>query len=197
MRLLLAFLVTAACSAGERHPEPVTSSESQTVTHARSKVPDPTESLRARSLTSPAGPQTNTRATDSSFLGLTPLSDSITHVGGGIIDDTYWASDYMKNGVEYASIVREIGTKPNGQPLMGIVSTVVLPSMDTTEHLMFSGLCGTDYKSDQYVLAVVGIGGDSVYRNIKRAWRFDRDAKTLREIPTKNVVCFDPMGDPS
>jgi hypothetical protein len=158
-------------------------------------VGEPAQSLPAQSSTSAATFQTNT-ATDSSLVGLTPLSDSIKHVGSGIIDDSYGAFDYIKNGVEYLSIVRDIGTKPDGQPLMGIVSTVTLPPMDTTEHLMFSGLCGTDYKSDQYVLAVVGIGGDSVYRNIKKAWRFDRDAKALREIPTKNVVCFDPMGDP-
>jgi hypothetical protein len=130
------------------------------------------------------------------LVGLTPLSDSIKEVGGGIIDDTYGAVHYIKNDLEYLSIVRDIGTRPNGQPLMGIVTTVTLPAMDTTEHLMYSGLCGTNYKSDQYVIAVVGIGGDSVYRNIKKAWRFDRDVKALREIPTKNVVCFDPMGEP-
>jgi hypothetical protein len=60
---------------------------------------------------------------------------------------------------------------------------------------MHSGLCGIDYKSDSYVLAIVGIGGDSVYRNIRKAWRFDRGARTLSEIPTTNVVCFDPGED--
>ena len=195
MRPLLACLIVTACI-GERHSEPVPSSRSQTVVQVRSAVGDSAPSLQAQNSKSAVSTQTNTAVTDSSFVGLTPLSDSITHVGSGMIDETYGAFDYIKNGVEYASIVRDIGTKPNGQPLMGIVSTVVLPPMDTTEHLMFSGLCGTDYKSDQYVLAVVGIGGDSVYRNIKKAWRFDRDAKTLREIPTKNVVCFDPMGEP-
>lgn len=195
MRSLLACAIITACSVGENQPAPP--SKSQIVAQAPFAVSESAQRLPARSSTPAITPQRNTTATDSSIPGLTPLSlDSITHVGSGIIDDTYGAFDYIKKGVEYASVVREIGTKPNGQPLMGIVSTVTLPPMDTTEHLMFSGLCGTDYKSDQYVLAVVGIGGDSVYRNIKKAWRFDRDAKILREIPTKNVVCFDPMGEP-
>jgi hypothetical protein len=195
MRSLLACLILTACSVGERQPESAIPSTTQTADQVPFAVGETAQSLRAQSSTSAATAQTNT-TTDSSLGGLTPLSDSIKHVGSGIIDDTYGAFHYIKNGVEYLSVVRDIGTKPNGQPLMGIVSTVTLPPMDTTEHLMFSGLCGTNYKSDQYVLAVVGIGGDSVYRNIKKAWRFDRDAKTLREIPTKNVVCFDPNGEP-
>ena len=133
--------------------------------------------------------------TDLAFAGLTPLSDSITHIGSAPMDSVYASFDYQQNGVEYASIVREIGTKPNGQPLFGIVATVTLPPMDSTEHLFAPGFCGPDYKADPYVIAVVGIGGDSVWRNIKKAWRFDRESKTLREIPTKNVVCFDPMVD--
>jgi len=195
MRSLLACSILTACSVAERQPEPATPSTTQTTDQVSSAVGETAQSLPAQSSTPAATPRTNT-APDSSLGGLTPLSDSLTHVGSGIIDDTYGAFHYIKNGVEYLSIVRDIGTKPNGQPLMGIVSTVTLPPMDTTEHLMFSGLCGTNYKSDQYVLAVVGIGGDSVYRNIKKAWRFDRDAKTLREIPTKSVVCFDPNGEP-
>jgi len=121
---------------------------------------------------------------------LTPLSDSITKIGSGKIDDTYKVFDYLRNGVEYASIVREIGKKPGGQPLMGIVNTVALPPMDSTGHLRFSGICGRGYNSDDNVLAVVGIGGDSVWRNAKKAWRFDPDFGTLREIPAKGVVCY-------
>jgi len=109
--------------------------------------------------------------------------------------DPFWVHEYMINGVRYAAIGQEIGKKANGQPLMGEVSRVTLPAMDSTEHLMFAGLCGIDYKSDAYVLAVVGIGGDSVYRNIRKAWRFERASRSLREIPTTNVVCFDPGED--
>ena len=195
MRSLLSCLIVTACSVGERHPEPAPSSTTPVKAQVPSAVDVSAQSLTVHSSTPAVALQANTAAINSSIAGLTPLSDSIKHVGSGIIDDTYGAFDYIKNGVEYLSIVRDIGTKPDGQPLLGIVSTVTLPPMDTTEHLMFSGLCGTDYKSDQYVLAVVGIGGDSVYRNIKKAWRFDREARALHEIPTKNVVCFDPMGD--
>jgi hypothetical protein len=194
MRLLLALVILTGCSVGERRSEPAPPPKSQMVVRGPLGVDQSAQGLQAQSSTPAERVQTNTSATDSSFVGLTPLSDSITHIGSGMIDDIYGAFDYIKNGIEYASIVRDIGKKPDGQPLMGIVSTVVLTAMDSTEHLMFSGLCGTDYKSDPYVLAVVGLGGDSVYRNIRKAWRFDREAKTLHEIPTKNVVCFDPMG---
>lgn len=192
MRSFLVCMIVSACGVGERQPATATSSASQTV-QLSSVASESVQSIRAQSSTLAPGSRTKT-AGDLSLLGLMPLSDSIKHVGSGMIDDTYGAFDYITNGIEYLAIVRDIGTKPNGQPLMGIVTTVTLPPMDTAEHLMFSGLCGTNNKSDPYVLAVVGIGGDSVYRNIKKAWRFDRDVKALREIPTKNVVCFDPMG---
>jgi hypothetical protein len=194
MRLLLALVIVTGCSVGERRSEPASPLQNQAVVRGPLGVDHSAQGVQAQSSTPVESVQTNTTVTDSSFVGLTPLSDSITHIGSGRIDDTYGAFDYIKNGIEYASIVHDIGTKPDGQPLWGIVSTVFLPPMDSTEHLMFSGLCGADYKSDPYVLAVVGAGGDSVYRNIRKAWRFDRQAKTLREIPTKNVVCFDPMG---
>ena len=103
----------------------------------------------------------------------------------------YWVHEYLMNGVRYAAIEQEIGKEANGQPLMGEVSRVKLPAMDTTENLMFAGLCGIDYKSDPYILAVVGIGGGSVYRNISKAWRFERASRSFREIPPTNVVCFD------
>ena len=103
----------------------------------------------------------------------------------------YWVHEYLMNGVRYAAIEQEIGKEANGQPLMGEVSRVTLPAMDSTEHLMFAGLCRIDDESDPYVLAVQRIGGDSVNRNIRKAWRFERASRSLREIPTTNVVCFD------
>jgi hypothetical protein len=33
------------------------------------------------------------------------------------------------------------------------------------------------------------------YRNIRKAWRFERVSKSFRKIPTTNVVCFDPGED--
>jgi hypothetical protein len=194
MRLLLALTILTGCSVEERRSQVDSATARQTVVEASSGI-DHAIHLQAQSSSPAEGIGPKTVGTDSSFAGLTPLSDSITHIGSAPMDSIYASFDYRQNGVEYASIVREIGTKPNGQPLMGIVTTVELPRMDSTEHLFPPGFCGPDYTADNYVIAVVGIGGDSVWRNIKKAWRFDREAKTLREIPTKNVVCFDPMAD--
>jgi hypothetical protein len=192
MRHLLALTILTACSVGEGHSQPDSPTAREAVVEAYSGI-DRTPHLQAQSST--IAESIKSVGADSSFAGLTPLSDSITHIGSAPMDSIYASFDYRKNGVEYASIVREIGTKPNGQPLMGIVATVELPLMDSTEHLFPPGFCGPDYTADNYVIAVVGIGGDSVWRNIKKAWRFDRKSKTLHEIPTKNVVCFDPMVD--
>ena len=194
MRLLLTLTILTACTVGERHSQPAQPAASQAAGDDSSPASQ-TIQLQAHSST-PAegiGPKTS-RA--ESFPGLTPLSDSVTHIGSAPMDSIYASFDYRKDGVEYASIVREIGTKPNGQPLFGIVATVTLPPMDSTEHLFPPGFCGPDDKPDSYVIAVVGIGGDSsVWRNIKKAWRFSPESKTLNEIPAKNVVCFDPMAD--
>jgi hypothetical protein len=125
---------------------------------------------------------------------LIPWGDSIIPIRSGRLDDTYQVFDYMRNGVEHASIVRAIGTQPDGKALLGIVNTVVLPPMDSSERLQFSGICGRGYDSESYVLGVVSIGGDSTWRNTKKAWRFDPDFGTLREIPAKGVVCYNKTG---
>ena len=67
--------------------------------------------------------------------------------------------------------------------------------MDSTQWLMHAGMCGVNNKSDVDVLAIAAANDDSVYRNISRAWRFDRTTKTLREIPTTNVVCWNQGDD--
>jgi len=126
---------------------------------------------------------------------VTAAGDTLIDVGGGVIDDVYWFGEYRGKFSRYAKIMRLLGHKSNGIPIWSIRATVLIPPMDSTEHIMPAGLCGIDYKGDPYIFAVVGIGGDSVYRNIRHAWRFERATETVHEIPTKNVMCFDPGED--
>lgn len=126
---------------------------------------------------------------------VTPTGDTLREIGGGMVDTTYSAREFRNNEIGYLIVSQEHGHKPDGNPIWRVVTNVALPPMDSTQHLMFGGMCGINYKSDPYVFAVVGIGGDSVYRNIRRAWRFDRATETLRTIPTTKVVCWDPGDD--
>ena len=202
MRFLLGLLLLSACGNGEKRSVASPRAETTFVIAAIPTRPwnQPQPFFRG----SPVAADTQIKVTDKDSLSLallpvqlspSPRGDSVTEIGGAIMPAPYWVHEYLMNGVRYAAIEQEIGKEENGQPLMGEVSRVTLPAMDSTEHLMFAGLCGIDYKSDAYVLAVVGIGGDSVYRNIRKAWRFERASRSLDEISTSNVVCFDPGED--
>jgi hypothetical protein len=200
MRYLLGLLLLGACGVGERRSVASSGAESTLVIAAIETRPwnQPQPFPQARPVAADA--KVSVTDNDSSSIGIPPVhltpspeGDSVTEIGGAMMPAPYWVHEYLMKGVSYAAIEQEIGKKANGQPLMGEVSRVTLPPMDSTEHLMFAGLCGIDYNSDAYVLAVEGIGGDSVYLNIRKAWRFER--ASLREIPTVNVVCFDPGED--
>ena len=203
MRFLPALLVLSACRFGEKSSVERSGSESSLVV-----AQIPTRSWDSQPiLRAPTGADSQVRVAnvDSSHIAMSPVQlspspegDSVTEIGGAIMPAPYWVREYTMNGIRYAAVEQEIGKKANGQPQMGEVSRVKLPKMDSTEHLMFAGLCGIDNNSDAYVLAIVGAGEDTVnrvYRNIRKAWRFERASRMLHEIPTKNVVCFDPGED--
>jgi hypothetical protein len=126
---------------------------------------------------------------------ITRTGDTLSILGGGIMDSLYGVGEYQKNSRHYMRIERFLGNRANGMAVKSIVATVLLPPMDSTDHLMFSGLCGINRKSDPYVIALVGPGGDSVYSNIISAWRFEASAARLRSIPPRSVVCWDPGED--
>jgi hypothetical protein len=202
MRLLLGLVLLSACRAGEKRSVASSGAESTLVIAAIETRPwnQPQPFPQGRPVAADAQVKVTDRDSLAIAMPAVPLSpspegDSVTEIGGAIMPAPYWVHEYKMNGVGYVAIEQEIGKKANGQPLMGEVSRVTLPAMDSTEHVMFAGLCGIDYNSDAYVVAVVGIGGDSVYRNIRKAWRFERASRSLREIPTTNVVCLDPGED--
>jgi hypothetical protein len=205
MRVLLALLFLSACRVDEKRSVASSGVDSPVVISAMTTRPwNQPQPLPQRNA---IAADTEARVTDNDSMSTaiaraqlspSPEGDSVKEIGGAIMPAPNWVHEYMMNGVRYAAIEQEIGKKANGQPLMGEVSRVTLPLMDSTEHLMFAGLCGTDYNTDAYVLALVGLGEDTVnrvYRNIGKAWRFERASRSLREIPTKNVVCFDPGED--
>jgi len=197
MKSLLGLLVLSACGSAEKRSAPSSGAESTLVVAAIDTRP------WNRPVSFPQGrPIADTRVTvtdkDSFSIAMPPVQlrpspegDSVTEIGGAIMPAPYWVHEYRMNGVGYAAIEQEIGKKANGQPLMGEVSRVTLPAMDSTEHVMFAGLCAIANNSDPYVVAVVRMGGDSVNRNIRKAWRFERASRSLREIPITNVVCFE------
>jgi hypothetical protein len=123
---------------------------------------------------------------------VTRSGDTLVYVGGGMLDENYGAAEYKKNGARYVRIAQLLGNKPDGWPIWSTRARTILPPMDSTQALLFGGMCGINDKSDPYVLAIPAPGRvDAVYRDIRHAWRFDRETETLREIPTANVVCWD------
>ena len=136
---------------------------------------------------------------DALFPGDTALTrggDTLVELGGGSINDGYYVGQYRKNSTRYAKIERFVGYRPDGK--RAILLTLLrfpLPVMDSTQWLMYGGMCGVNDTSDVNVLAIAVNNDDSVYRNISHAWRFDRAKVTLSEIPTANVVCWNQGGE--
>jgi hypothetical protein len=124
---------------------------------------------------------------------LTPAGDTLVALGGGSIsnDNDYFVGRYRKNSTEYVKIERFMGYRPDGKhAIMLTILRLPLPAMDSTQWLLYGGMCGVNDSSDLNVLAIAVNNGDSVVRNISHAWRFDRAKMTLSEIPTANVVCW-------
>ena len=136
---------------------------------------------------------------DSLFPGdstLTRAGDMLVELGGGSITDGYFVTQYRKNSTRYVKIERLVGYRPGGK--RAIFSTLLklpLPPMDSTQWLMFGGMCGVNDTSDLNILAIAVANDDTVYRNISHAWRFDRAKATLSAIPTANVVCWNQGGE--
>jgi hypothetical protein len=205
MRLLLGLVLLSACGVDKKAAVTSSGAESTLAIAATPISPWGQPRPPSHGTSIGAGTQVEVTASDSLSTALAraqlspnPEGDSVREIGGAIMPAPYWMHEYMMNGVRYAAIDQEIGKRANGQPLMGEVRRVTVPPMDSTEHLMFAGLCGIDSNSDAYVLAIVGLGEDTVnrvYRNIRKAWRFERASRSFVEIPTKNVVCFDPGED--
>jgi hypothetical protein len=127
---------------------------------------------------------------------VTRSGDTLLNIGGGMLDEEYGAGEYRKNSATYVIIERSLGHKSNGMPIWSTRARLLLPPMDSTQTLFFAGMCGIDDKSDPFVLAIPAAGpSDSVYRNIRHAWRFDRATETLQVIQTSRVSCWDVGAD--
>jgi hypothetical protein len=123
-------------------------------------------------------------------IAITRTGDTLLKVGGAVLDDDYAVDEYRKNLTRFVRIQRLLGHKPNGWPILSTRARLALPGVDSLLELMFAGMCGIDNKGDPYVLAIARATADSVYHEIRYAWRFDRASETVREIPTANVVCW-------
>jgi len=181
----IGFMTMLAACSGERPPERSATTE--------------TTSIGTKASTAGSIVTYEDSVLDSLFPGdstITRTGDTLVELGGGMINDGYAVDQYRRNSTRYVKIERFVGYRPGGKK--AIFSTLVrlpLPAMDSTQWLMFGGMCGVNDTSDVEVLAIAVANDDSVYRSISHAWRFDRATRTLREIPTTNVVCWNQGGD--
>jgi hypothetical protein len=123
---------------------------------------------------------------------VTRLGDTLVQVGGGMLGEEYAVSEYRKNGVTHVRIQRLLGNRPDGWPVWSTRTRIVLPAMDSTQYLLFAGPCGVAGTSDPNVIAIAAGKTDSVYREIRGAWRFEARSETLLPIATDSVTCQNP-----
>jgi hypothetical protein len=123
-------------------------------------------------------------------------SDTIIIMGAGMLSDNYHVLAYQRNQARYLRVSRLEGFNHNGGEGARVLLRAPFPAMESSHRLMTSPSCGIDDKRDPNVIAIVALNLntiDSVYRDIRRAWRFDRTTETLAEIPTRGVVCWNDV----
>ena len=127
---------------------------------------------------------------------ITPSGDWLTMLAGGMLDQNYLATEYRKNGQEFVRVQRSLGRTTGGAAVWSTRARFTLPPMARNQALLFAGLCGVNNSADRYVLAIPAAGsGDTAYRNIQHAWRFEPRSEMLRPISTASVVCHDVNED--
>lgn len=124
-----------------------------------------------------------------------PNGDTLTNLGGGMLDEDYGATEYQRNGLSFVRIAKSVGRREDGKPVWSTRARLKLPPRDPSQDFFFAGMCGTDNKPDRFILAIAVTEGDSVYRDIGHAWRFERTNETVRPIATTNVACWDIGAD--
>jgi len=129
-------------------------------------------------------------------ITVTAAGDTLQDLGGGMIDEKYAVSYYTKNGAAYFRIQESIGHMANGRAIWRMITRVSASKLQQGEDLMFSGLCGTTAGSDPTIVAIPRINlEDTVFTQIRRAWKFDVATETIKEIPTSNVRCWSQGDD--
>ena len=131
-------------------------------------------------------------------LTVTTGSDTISIMGGGMLSDNYRVLAYQRNQARYLRVTTLRGGSPNSENATRVPLRVPFPAMESSHRLLTSPSCGIDDKRDPNVIAIVALNLntiDSVYRDIRHAWRFDRATETLAEIPTRGVVCWNDVDE--
>jgi hypothetical protein len=120
---------------------------------------------------------------------VTRFGDTLVHVGGGMLGEKYAASEYRRNGAAYVRIQRLLGNRSDGWPIWSTRTRIPLPPMDSSQYLLFAAPCGVAGKTDPNIIAIAAGRTDSVYGEIRHAWRFDQASESVRAIATHTVTC--------
>ena len=122
--------------------------------------------------------------------------DTVESFGGSMMDTSYAVAHYRKNSAQFFRIDQSTGHRPDGKAIWRTITHVSLPVLKKEEQFMHGGMCGTGDKGEPYILAVVTAKAEQVeWKDVSRAWRFDRASETVKEIDPKQVTCWNPGDD--
>ena len=151
----------------------------------------------------PEVPTTGATVEDSILDGMlpgrfatTPAGDTLQDLGGGMIDEHYSISVYKKNGDDYFRLQYSTGHMADGRAIWRFITRVAVGRLVLPDQLMFAGQCGTAAGTDNDIIAVARfVQEEEIFKTIRRAWRVDRKAESVTEIPTAGIQCTNPGGD--
>jgi len=174
---------------------------------------------------SPQAFRSSTPSEDSQFVRMSSLvrgdtlfigGDTLVGGGGGLIgnpkdmDKGLWNQWYTRNSLTYMVIQRLKERDPKGRPIWNMLGHFRIGKIDSTEVLQPSlGGCGhrssvrTEYKGsgEPFLWGLVvrdkGLerNGYVIFSNVNRAWKLDTSTMSLRNVPPKDIVCWNEIID--
>lgn len=123
---------------------------------------------------------------------ITARGDTVTAFDGVIIAGSdsggWYALDvYSVNHARYASVKKSVGRSASGFTTWATQARAPFPATDSTQTVVRE--CRQGDSTDPYVFGIAAVYAEVPDWHPVRAWRFDAETKTLKEIPAAGLVC--------
>jgi hypothetical protein len=123
---------------------------------------------------------------------ITAHDDTVTDFDGVILagsDSAGWyALDvYSVNHARYARVKKNVGRTADGFMTWSTQARALFPSTDSTQTVVRE--CRQGDSTNPYVFGIAAVYAKVPDWHPVRAWRFDAETKTVKEIPAAGLVC--------
>ncbi|MGH1394545.1 MAG: hypothetical protein ACRAVC_10995 [Trichormus sp.] len=134
-----------------------------------------------------------------SYIGLlyrdvpTGLKDLGGWVVGNIQEGREYAIAHVKKGNQEMLWFEVLVSRDNkGKPIFQVIDVLYLPKLNKSEQIGHGGSCLQNRVRDPEIVAIAKYQDAEYWRQIKKAWRSNRQIGKFEEISPRNIVCQNP-----